>query len=183
MNTKLTGYAAIIAEAIGTQDAEILEQVEDCMRHTIFHSTLDWQSKEELMQAAREAVQVLNASRELNFTITTVVIVAPEPEAYQDVRHDPAYPVISFTHEGSYAIYTPTVEDGDNIGVRILADDTDEQEALEEAHSGDYMTGTPSIALDIPIGDERTITRNLTWAEAYNLGRALIDKANEAHYG
>ena len=37
-----------------------LEEIEDIMRHSIFHSTLDWQTKEELSDAAQLAVEVLN---------------------------------------------------------------------------------------------------------------------------
>lgn len=55
---KLTGYNAIIAEAIGDQPIEVLESVQDIMRHDIFHSTLDWQTREQLKDAAREGFQV-----------------------------------------------------------------------------------------------------------------------------
>jgi hypothetical protein len=48
-------YAAIIAGAIGTNDPAVLTEVEDLMRHTIFHSTLDWQSRALLEKGAREA--------------------------------------------------------------------------------------------------------------------------------
>ena len=50
-------YQSIIMEATGCTVAEAAE-LEDIMRHTIFHSTLDWQTKEELQEAAREAVLI-----------------------------------------------------------------------------------------------------------------------------
>jgi hypothetical protein len=35
------------------------------MREDIFHSTLDWQSREQLRRAAREALQLLEQNRDL----------------------------------------------------------------------------------------------------------------------
>jgi hypothetical protein len=58
---KLTGYKATIAEAIGDQPMAVLESVEDIMRHEIFHSTLDWQTRAQLHQGAREAFEVYQA--------------------------------------------------------------------------------------------------------------------------
>ena len=57
--TDLRGYALIISEATGHTDREILDNIEDCMRHTIFHSTLDWQTREQLHEGARQALEVL----------------------------------------------------------------------------------------------------------------------------
>lgn len=54
----LRGYHRIIAEAIGVQPTAILEEVEDIMRHSIFHSTLDWQTREQLHTAAREGFEI-----------------------------------------------------------------------------------------------------------------------------
>jgi hypothetical protein len=45
-----------------------LEEIEDCMRHTIFHSTLDWQTREQFDQGARDAVEVLIETGELQPT-------------------------------------------------------------------------------------------------------------------
>jgi hypothetical protein len=61
--TALRGYAATIAEAIGTTDRDTLAEVEDTMRHVIFHSTLDWQSAEEFRQGAREAFGLVKLKR------------------------------------------------------------------------------------------------------------------------
>jgi hypothetical protein len=54
------GYQALIQEATGVTDLEHIERIEETMRHVIFHSTLDWQTREQLQQAAREALQIIN---------------------------------------------------------------------------------------------------------------------------
>jgi len=56
---KLTGYAKIISEATCVTDKKKLAEIEDCMRHSIFHSTLDWQTVAQLKSAARLAVKAL----------------------------------------------------------------------------------------------------------------------------
>lgn len=53
-------YHQIISEATGITDPRQLLRIEEVMRHDIFHSTLDWQTKEELEEAAKTAVTVLN---------------------------------------------------------------------------------------------------------------------------
>lgn len=58
-------YHQVISEATGYTDPEALETIEDCMHHTIFHSTLDWQTREQLEDAARESVLVLKETGEL----------------------------------------------------------------------------------------------------------------------
>lgn len=55
---KLTGYHRIIFEATGYIDRADLDEIEDTMRHVIFHSTLDWQSRRVFCDGAREAVEV-----------------------------------------------------------------------------------------------------------------------------
>lgn len=60
----LRGYHPTISEATGVTDVDTLEEIEDCMRHTIFHSTLDWQTKAELMRGAREAWEVVQILRD-----------------------------------------------------------------------------------------------------------------------
>lgn len=52
-------YADIIAAAIYTDDPAVLEEVEDTMRHVIFHSTLDWQPRALLEDGAREAYGIV----------------------------------------------------------------------------------------------------------------------------
>ena len=52
-------YRATIEEATGEHDPERLAEIEECMRQDIFHSTLDWQTRGQLMAAAREAVAML----------------------------------------------------------------------------------------------------------------------------
>ena len=50
--------AQTIREAIPELTDQVLKELEEIMRHVIFHSTLDWQSKEELQCGAREAFAV-----------------------------------------------------------------------------------------------------------------------------
>ena len=45
--------------------SEDLAQIENIMREEIFHSTLDWQSAEQLSDAARQAFARLNEGREM----------------------------------------------------------------------------------------------------------------------
>lgn len=58
-------YHEIITEATGITDINELAEIEDCMRHTIFHSTLDWQTRAQLKQAARESVTILEEVRKM----------------------------------------------------------------------------------------------------------------------
>lgn len=59
----LNGYQKTIKGATGCDDSE-LEEIEDFMRDIIFHSTLDWQTREQLEEAAREAQATLRYIRE-----------------------------------------------------------------------------------------------------------------------
>lgn len=59
VKSKRTGYQELIQEATGVTDLEHIERIEDTMRHVIFHSTLNWQTREQLMQGAREALQII----------------------------------------------------------------------------------------------------------------------------
>ena len=54
-------YTKIIAEAIPNLSQEQYNAIEDVMRYDIFHSTLDWQTRDELKRAAREALGILAA--------------------------------------------------------------------------------------------------------------------------
>ena len=56
---QLSGYQALIKEATGVADVDHIERIEDTMRNVIFHSTLGWQTREQLVQAAREAFQII----------------------------------------------------------------------------------------------------------------------------
>lgn len=56
----MTFYQELISKAIGVSDLKVIDEVEDLMRNVIFHSTLDWQSREQLVQGAIEAKQVLD---------------------------------------------------------------------------------------------------------------------------
>lgn len=57
-------YAPLISEATGAR-AEDLPKIENIMRDEIFHSTLDWQTEEQLADAATEAYRLLRANRAL----------------------------------------------------------------------------------------------------------------------
>jgi hypothetical protein len=60
----VTHYQKLISEATGVTDPEDLAEIEDCMRNDIFHSTLDWQTRAQLMKGAREAWQVVQLMRD-----------------------------------------------------------------------------------------------------------------------
>lgn len=51
----MTGYQKEIMRIVGC-DEHTAEQIEEIMRHDIFHSTLDWQTKEEFEDGARKAL-------------------------------------------------------------------------------------------------------------------------------
>ena len=59
VNGKLTGYQVLIQEATGVTELDHIERIVDTMRNVIFHSTLDWQTREQLEQGAREALQII----------------------------------------------------------------------------------------------------------------------------
>jgi len=56
--SNLRGYQKTISEATGRTDPKELNAIEDMMRDVIFHSTLDWQSREQFIQGAIEAEEV-----------------------------------------------------------------------------------------------------------------------------
>jgi hypothetical protein len=60
----MSRYRDIIKQATGCSESQALE-IEDCMRNVIFHSTLDWQSRAELEEAARVAVEVIREAADL----------------------------------------------------------------------------------------------------------------------
>ena len=53
----------IIRSATGCKECEV-DEIEDIMRHDIFHPTLDWQTKEELEEAAVLAYLALKESED-----------------------------------------------------------------------------------------------------------------------
>lgn len=61
---KLNSYERLIQQATGAPVAD-LARMEDIMREEIFHSTLDWQTREQFVAAAREAHRLLNEDRTL----------------------------------------------------------------------------------------------------------------------
>ena len=60
----MTHYQTIIKEATNCKNEE-LGSIEDIMRETIFHSTLDWQSKKQLVKGAKEAYEIHNEIQKL----------------------------------------------------------------------------------------------------------------------
>jgi hypothetical protein len=54
----MSRYREIIRQATGCTEAQAA-RIEDVMRNVIFHSTLDWQTREELEESARLAVEVI----------------------------------------------------------------------------------------------------------------------------
>ncbi|MCX5784617.1 MAG: hypothetical protein NTX59_02915 [Elusimicrobia bacterium] len=55
-------YKQIIIEATAASGKDA-EYIEDIMRNDIFHSTLDWQSRTQLVRAAKAAAKLLNEYR------------------------------------------------------------------------------------------------------------------------
>ena len=55
-------YQQIIIEATGVGEKDA-EYVEDIMRNDIFHSTLDWQTRAQLVRGARAAMKMLRLYR------------------------------------------------------------------------------------------------------------------------
>ncbi|HAH32219.1 MAG TPA: hypothetical protein DCL44_07900 [Elusimicrobia bacterium] len=58
----MTFYQDLIIKATGSNKRDA-EYIEDIMRNDIFHSTLDWQSRVQLVRAAKAAVNLLAAYR------------------------------------------------------------------------------------------------------------------------
>ena len=55
-------YRELIKKAVGCNDKDAAD-IEEIMRDTIFHSTLDWQTKAQLTRAARLGAEVLKELR------------------------------------------------------------------------------------------------------------------------
>jgi hypothetical protein len=53
-------YQRLITELTGITDEHNLWLIEDCMREDIFHSTLDWQTREEFEEGVNKAVAMLS---------------------------------------------------------------------------------------------------------------------------
>lgn len=58
----MTHYENSIIKATGCSESEVA-QVEDIMRHTILHSTLDWLTAKQFDTAAKEAYDVFKAEK------------------------------------------------------------------------------------------------------------------------
>lgn len=57
-----SAYTQTIADAIPGLTLKQYNQIEDIMRHDIFHSTLDWQTREQLQDAAKLAWEVMQCA-------------------------------------------------------------------------------------------------------------------------
>jgi len=66
MNTtnRINPLSRLIQRATGAPRRD-LALIENIMRDDIFHSTLDWQTSEQLTQAARQAFALLESNRDL----------------------------------------------------------------------------------------------------------------------
>jgi hypothetical protein len=62
--TRRSAYAELIAEATGAPEKD-LPALEVIMRNEVFHSTLDWQSREEFMASACKAMKIFLSNRSL----------------------------------------------------------------------------------------------------------------------
>ncbi len=58
---KASPYASLVAAATGAPDNR-LALLENLMRDEVFHSTLDWQSAEELAEGARKANEIYGSA-------------------------------------------------------------------------------------------------------------------------
>lgn len=56
-------YQRLISEATGYTEAAELEAIEDCMRHDVLHSTLDWLTADQFKSAAQEAASILRQEK------------------------------------------------------------------------------------------------------------------------
>ena len=52
-------YQKLITELTCITDPRNLAMIEDCMREDIFHSTLDWQTRDEFEDGAIKAIALL----------------------------------------------------------------------------------------------------------------------------
>lgn len=59
----LRGYASSISAATGVTDPSDLADIEDSMRHDLFHSTLDWIDRATFARGAREAWEIVRYMR------------------------------------------------------------------------------------------------------------------------
>ena len=61
---KMSHYSKLITEATGETNPQRVADIEESMRHDVFHSTLDWQAKDHLRWGAMEAVKILAATQD-----------------------------------------------------------------------------------------------------------------------
>lgn len=61
MKTPMNATHQLIKEATGVSDTGMLDEIEDTMRNCVFHSTLDWQTREQFIEGARIAYDAIQA--------------------------------------------------------------------------------------------------------------------------
>lgn len=59
----MTTYQQIIAKATGVQDIATLAEIEESMRQDVFNSTLDWQTRAQLVKGAKQAYEIVKYLR------------------------------------------------------------------------------------------------------------------------
>ena len=77
---RISLYSEGIAAATGETNPDVLREIEDIMRHDIFHSTLDWQTREELDAAAREANEIRMILLAEQIGLVTISYPPPTPK-------------------------------------------------------------------------------------------------------
>ena len=76
----------LIQGTTGAPDSDIAI-IENIMRDDIFHSTLDWQTSEQLSYAARQAFDLLNENRDMyEFSHTSAMAAFNEMRAAEASR-------------------------------------------------------------------------------------------------
>lgn len=79
-------YTALISEATGCTDPQTLARIEQVMRETVFHSTLDWIDRPTFIRGAREAYGIVRiqqrdrSSRILPEDTATARLLGVQPE-------------------------------------------------------------------------------------------------------
>jgi hypothetical protein len=61
----MSSYSDLIRETVKTSlTDEQVEEIEDVLRNTVFHSTLDWQTKAQLQRGIRQAIKIIEICNE-----------------------------------------------------------------------------------------------------------------------
>ena len=63
----MSAYLDIIQEAVPEADDYQAGKIEEVMRKDVFHSTLDWQTRDQLKRAAKQAWLLLSLGADLPY--------------------------------------------------------------------------------------------------------------------